>query len=153
MAEESTWYDDGLRFTCTQCGNCCSGPPGYVWFNDDELKAMADNLAMPVKKFREMFTTKIGGRLSLKEVEGPNGFDCVFLRRDDAGKALCSIYKVRPTQCRTWPFWPELLTSVRTFVASTQTCPGVQKGLNGEGNFYPIEKIRILRDATAHASP
>ena len=26
-----TWYADGLRFTCTQCGNCCTGQPGFVW--------------------------------------------------------------------------------------------------------------------------
>jgi hypothetical protein len=153
MAEESTWYDEGLRFTCTQCGNCCSGPPGYVWFNDEELKAMADDLAMTPKKFREMFAVKHGGRWSLREVEGPRGFDCVFLRRDAQGKALCSIYKSRPTQCRTWPFWPELLKSFRSYVNGTSTCPGTKRGLEGEGNFYPIEKIRILRDATADASP
>ena len=28
----SEWYAKGLRFTCTQCGNCCSGPPGTVAF-------------------------------------------------------------------------------------------------------------------------
>ena len=25
------WYRDGLRFQCTQCGNCCTGDPGVVW--------------------------------------------------------------------------------------------------------------------------
>ena len=43
MAE---WYADGLRFSCTQCGNCCTGPPGAVWFNEDEGKAMADKVGV-----------------------------------------------------------------------------------------------------------
>ena len=32
----SDWYEDGLRFSCSQCGNCCTGPPGAVWFTDNE---------------------------------------------------------------------------------------------------------------------
>ena len=43
MSEE-TWYKDGLRFTCTQCGDCCSGPEGYVWVNDEELAKIAEFL-------------------------------------------------------------------------------------------------------------
>ena len=23
------WYQDGLQFRCTRCGNCCTGAPGY----------------------------------------------------------------------------------------------------------------------------
>ena len=29
------------------------------------------------------------------------------------GRAVCSIYRARPAQCRTWPFWPENLLSKR----------------------------------------
>ena len=35
------WYAEGLRFGCTQCGNCCTGPPGAVWFTAEEGRAMA----------------------------------------------------------------------------------------------------------------
>ena len=34
------WYADGLRFECTQCGDCCSGEPGYVWVDEDEIESM-----------------------------------------------------------------------------------------------------------------
>ena len=38
------------------------------------------------------------------------GLDCVFLDRDTIkGKAICSMYDVRPLQCRTWPFCEELV--------------------------------------------
>ena len=45
------WYADGLRFKCTQCGNCCTGGPGYVWFDDDEAQAMADQLGIEKREF------------------------------------------------------------------------------------------------------
>ena len=32
------WYGGGLRFTCTQCGNCCTGQPGYVWISKKEIR-------------------------------------------------------------------------------------------------------------------
>ena len=31
-ADSGPWYADGLSFECTMCGNCCTGPPGAVWF-------------------------------------------------------------------------------------------------------------------------
>ena len=43
MASKQEWYKDGLAFQCTQCGNCCTGPPGAVWFNDKEAEEMAES--------------------------------------------------------------------------------------------------------------
>jgi Fe-S-cluster containining protein len=148
---DEDWYEEGLRFTCTQCGNCCSGPSGFVWFSDEEAQAMADHLELPsVQAFRAMYAHQIGGRWSLAEIASERGNDCVFLRFRD-GKAQCSIYPVRPTQCRTWPFWPENLKSFRTYVSrAAKRCPGTTRGLEGSGKFYPIEQIRILRDSTPH---
>jgi hypothetical protein len=149
MADPPTWYDEGLRFTCTQCGNCCSGPPGYVWFTPQELADMAAHFNLDPEAFLEKFARRLRGKWSLKEVSTSHGMDCVFLRRDPrTGKAMCSIYAVRPGQCRTWPFWPENLRTVRHFIAAAEICPGIRKGLEGEGTFYPIDKIRIMRDAT-----
>lgn len=43
MTESSSdnlpWYAPGLSFTCTQCGNCCTGEPGVVWVSDEEIHA------------------------------------------------------------------------------------------------------------------
>src|SRR5688572_15148747 len=38
------WYADGLDFTCTQCGNCCGGAPGYVWLERDDIVRIAEFL-------------------------------------------------------------------------------------------------------------
>ncbi len=35
------WYKDGLAFSCTECGSCCTGPPGYVWACDVEIEMIA----------------------------------------------------------------------------------------------------------------
>ena len=36
------WYEDGLRFRCTRCGACCTGSPGFVWVNAEELADIAE---------------------------------------------------------------------------------------------------------------
>ena len=92
------WYQDGLRFTCTQCGHCCTGEPGYVWVNEEEIRALAKFRKEPEREFVPLYTKKANGKVTLKEKA--NG-DCVFF---EAGKG-CTVYSVRPRQCRTWPFW------------------------------------------------
>lgn len=145
--KKSEWYADGLRFECTQCGNCCTGPPGYVWFNNTETEAMARELGMSPVEFREKYAHRHAGKWTLNEVRNDKGhYDCVFLERDENGKGLCSIYKSRPTQCRTWPFWPENLRSERAWLIAARGCPGMTDGLEGGGKFYAIEDIRVIRD-------
>jgi Fe-S-cluster containining protein len=139
------WYSGGLRFSCTQCGNCCSGPPGFVWFNDDEADAMAAFLKLSKLDFIRQYARKLYGKWSLKETRTPQGMDCVFLRRDPQGKALCSIYEVRPIQCQTWPFWPENLDSPQAWQDAASRCPGMKAGAGGKGTLYPLDHIRITR--------
>ena len=43
------WYHAGLKFTCTQCGDCCSGTPGYVWVTNEEIVALAAATGMAVE--------------------------------------------------------------------------------------------------------
>lgn len=138
------WYADGLRFQCTQCGNCCTGPPGAVWFTEEEGRAMAERLGITEKQFYRRYATRIGRQWSLKETVTKHGHDCVFLDRTSVpGKAVCSMYTARPSQCATWPFWPENLTSPETWAAVKRhtPCPGMDSG-----KLVTIEQIRIQRD-------
>ncbi len=145
---DEDWYAAGLHFSCTQSGNCCTGPTGFVWFNDEELTAMAKFLDLTTDEFLIKHAHQIRGHWSLNEIKRNGKYDCVFLGRDDAGCGTCSIYPVRPMQCRTWPFWPENLSSEKAYRYAAKGCPGMAKGLEGEGEFFPIEQIRIRRDAT-----
>lgn len=145
----SEWFEPGLHFACNRCGNCCTGPPGYVWFSEAEGRRIAEHLGVSEAEFRKRYARRVGRKWTLEERENERGrFDCVFLEWDEQGKALCSIYPVRPTQCQTWPFWPENLKSRKMYQVAGRVCPGVQKGLKGEGTFYPVEQVRIHRDRT-----
>ena len=132
----------GLRFTCTQCGNCCTGPTGFVLFTDAEAEAMAKDAGVSKEVFYSDFTrdTLVGRSLKEVEVEG-YGFDCVFLTRDETGKSGCSVYGARPEQCRTWPFWRSNLIGKRAWKEETQGCPGMNTG-----ELHSPEHIRITRD-------
>jgi Fe-S-cluster containining protein len=105
---------------------------------------MATLLNMDEQSFLARYAHKIEGHWSLKERQTDHGFDCIFLDRESLpGKAVCSIYKARPTQCRTWPFWPENLRTRRDWetVKRRTPCPGMD-----QGKLVPIEQIRIQRD-------
>ena len=39
--DEDTWWRDGLRFSCSGCGNCCTGPLGEVNFSATEGRSIA----------------------------------------------------------------------------------------------------------------
>lgn len=104
---------------------------------------MAAKVSLPVVEFERRYTRAIGGRRSLNERETPHGFDCIFLDRSVAGRATCQLYEARPTQCRTWPFWPENLATPAAWNRAKKVtpCPGMDTG-----PIIPIDSIRIQRD-------
>jgi Fe-S-cluster containining protein len=123
------WYKDGLRFECTQCGKCCTGAPGYVWVNRDELQAIADYLGEPLEQVQTLHARPVGLRRTLREKA--NG-DCVFYDRSRG----CTIYPVRPRQCRTWPFWESNVKTPGHWEKTCQICPG-----SGQGDLISAEEI------------
>lgn len=124
----------GILFECSQCGNCCSGSPGYVSFSRSELHAMAEYVSLLPFEFLQKYTRKLDGWSYLTEVATKHGLDCVFLARDEkSGRAQCSIYPVRPSQCRTWPFWSENLTSKEALRRAAKECPGLASSLPNGG--------------------
>src|SRR5438128_7331942 len=86
---EEPWYQDGLRFRCTRCGNCCTGAPGYVWVDDAEIAAIAEYRDEPVDETCGLYTRPVGRRRSLREKANS---DCIFFDRDEG----CTIYEARP---------------------------------------------------------
>jgi len=132
----------GLRFTCTQCGNCCTGPTGFVLFTEKEARAMSQQLGISVGAFLRDYTREtIVGR-SLSEIPTEFGYDCVFLTRDaKTGKTGCSVYKSRPEQCRTWPFWRSNLKRKRDWSEASEGCPGMD-----QGELHNPEYIRLTRE-------
>lgn len=116
----TAWYQEGLRFKCTGCGKCCTGPSGYVWLTLEEAEQMATHLNMSLQDFINKHTRKIGNRLSLREKRRGQDYDCAFLE----GKR-CTIYEVRPKQCRTYPWWKENLSSAKSWQEEAIRCEGI----------------------------
>ena len=127
---DDPWFKDGLRFQCTQCGNCCTGAPGYVWVNKAEIEALAAKLAISVPLFEERYVRQVGMRKSL--VEYPNG-DCVFF---DGQRRTCTVYDARPRQCRSWPFWDSNVRTPEAWEHTCEVCPG-----SGKGNLVTVEEV------------
>lgn len=105
------WWKDGLKFGCTACGRCCQNE-GEVWLDADEFADLSTNLNETPEAVLEKYTEKtMSGWVKLKNQisDDPKINDrCIFLGAD--GKE-CSIYSSRPIQCRTYPFWPRLLSN------------------------------------------
>jgi hypothetical protein len=152
--EQAAWYADGLRFTCTQCGNCCTGGPGFVWISVEEVVRLAAHLRLSPEQVVEKYCRKIDGKFSLRERRNARGeYDCIFLkevkaqRRDGDetvvySKRVCTVYDARPLQCRTWPFWTENLRDQASWERSAKRCPGMNVGKR-----YTLKQIVALRDA------
>jgi Fe-S-cluster containining protein len=135
MSEIKTWYHEGLKFTCSQCGDCCTGAPGFVWLNKTEIAALAKRLDVDEETFEANHVMRVGIRKSLKELS--NG-DCVLF---DAEKRCCTVYEDRPRQCRTWPFWDSNLRSPETWAETCEACPG-----SGQGTLHQLAVIEEQRN-------
>ncbi len=114
------WYQEGLKFKCTGCGQCCTGPSGYVWVSSQEAEALAKSLKITLEDFVKKYTRRIGNRLSLLERRRGGQYDCIFLD----GKR-CTVYEARPQQCRTYPWWPENISTPEDWKQEGFRCEGI----------------------------
>ena len=115
------WYIAGLAFECQGCGKCCAGPQeGYVWVSDEEIDKISDFLEMEREDFIKRYVRKTRRKQCL--IEHPS-HDCIFLK---SGK--CRIYSVRPSQCKTWPFWSSNLQTPADWCEAGDRCCGMNRG-------------------------
>lgn len=114
---------NGLQFECQGSGKCCTshGEYGFVFMTLKDRQRMARFLNISTLKFTKTYCQKTKGYFHLREEKGKP--DCLFLKNKS-----CTIYLARPTQCRTWPFWPEVLNAKTWKKDVAQFCPGVEKG-------------------------
>jgi Fe-S-cluster containining protein len=156
QVKEQPWYAQGLAFSCTCSGNCCTGGPGFVWMSEEEITRLAEHLDITREETLKKYCRKMGRRISLKERRTPQGkYDCVFLTEIDEPiegrdpklppnrKRVCGIYPVRPLQCRTWPFWEVNLETPAAWKRAARGCPGMNRGRH-----FTSGQIESLRDAT-----
>ncbi|MEX0677230.1 MAG: YkgJ family cysteine cluster protein [Pirellulales bacterium] len=128
--DEKPWFEKGLRFQCTGCGDCCTGAPGFVWVNREEIAALAKRLRLDTAEFERRYVHKVGVRKSL--IEYANG-DCVLF---DPNTRKCTVYDDRPRQCRTWPFWKSNVATKDSWDETCAVCPG-----SGKGQLHRVEDV------------
>ena len=135
---EKVWYIAGLHFECVECGRCCSGPgEGYIWVTKPEIDLIAEFLKITPAELRRKYLRRVSLRTTI--IENPNTRDCIFLQ-NNAGRKLCMIYSVRPSQCRNWPFWSENLTNPDDWNKAAKKCPGINRG-----RLYTHDEIQKIK--------
>jgi len=116
-------YARGIKFKCQGSGNCCVSRDsyGYVYLSNKDIKRLSKYKKIKIYEFIKLYCDKTNGFRHLKE-NLKNGY-CQFLK-----EKKCLIYKARPTQCRTWPFWQENMKAKKWNQEIKKFCPGIGKG-------------------------
>lgn len=123
MSNDEKFYKDGLRFECQGSGQCCTshGEYGFVYLTPEDRKRFAKFFKIRTAEFTKKYCDRTNGVWHLKE--DPKRPDCMYL-----SDKRCSVYEARPTQCRTWPFWNEVMNAKTWAKDVASFCPGVGKG-------------------------
>lgn len=135
------WYRDGLRFACQpDCNICCRGTnddPGVVYVTGEDIDRLAAFMRISRRQVIREHLEAGGTELGTERRDGVAV--CRFLRDDcEFG---CTIHEARPLQCRSFPWWPEVLESPAAWDATAAICPGI-----GRGRLWSLAEIReVLR--------
>jgi len=109
-----------VRFTCLAgCTNCCRRP-GFVYLTEADLARAAARLGLPPGDFEARYVYRTRHTLRLRK---PRGSSCYFL-----AEGGCRLHPDKPTQCRLYPFWPELIGRPGAWRKESRVCPGIGRG-------------------------
>jgi uncharacterized protein len=93
---------------------------GFVYLTEEDLRRAAVHLGMTREAFEAKYVIRYPTLLRLRK---PLDSQCHFLTNEG-----CSIHPAKPTQCRLYPFWPELVESRTAWKEESRSCPGIGKG-------------------------
>jgi len=139
MAEKKQcFYEQGLRFSCKECGVCCSKEPGDIWVTEEEINKIAQYLKLSVEELTALCLREdCCGNKSIRDLPERN-YDCVF---QDTQTRRCKIYPVRPKQCAQFPFWKSMLEDETEWNFYARRCPGMN-----QGKLYTKAEIEKISD-------
>jgi Fe-S-cluster containining protein len=131
-----------MRFACqTGCTKCCR-LRGSVYLTEADLERAAQYLGLTAAEFEARHAVRYRHVLRLRKL--PRGQDqCRFLTAEG-----CSIHPAKPTQCRTYPFWPSLVESRARWTMESKFCPGIH-----QGPFVQINTAREIASELPRAFP
>ena len=140
------WYADmeTLPFECTGCGKCCQ-TTGSVWLSPTETAKAASLLRISAGDFIDTYGShticdlddtndsaedEIQSATWVRLRDSDQG-GCVFL---DSETKFCTIYEARPSQCSTYPFWPNLMESKQAWNSEVRQPDITSDGDNGSNH-------------------
>ncbi len=126
------FHKTSLRFECNQCGACCCGGKDYyIAVTTVDMQNICQHLNIGMNWLKRRYVEHLDDQLS--SIRIADSGRCVFLGKD----MRCRIYPVRPVQCRTYPWWPELLASKKAWNDEAHRCEGMNVG-------KPVPVSRII---------
>lgn len=132
LYHRSYFFDQGIYFECQRCGACCTGDPGTIYVDKDEIARIAEYLSVRVSACVDTYLYPIEEGYSIREHSDGR---CLFYNNG------CTLYPVRPHQCRTFPFWFENLRSLKNWKRISKECPGIGWG----PHYSKVQIIDIVR--------
>ena len=130
----------GLRFECQPgCTECCQ-QRGFVYLTEADVERAAAFLKMTPGAFEQKYVYRTR---RMRRLRVPQDAQCSFLREGG-----CSIHEAKPTQCRIFPFWPELVESKQKWSKTAAYCPGLNKG-----PLIQIESVKAQAEEMKQAYP
>jgi uncharacterized protein len=113
---------------------------GYVYLTGEDLRRAAAFLGLSKRAFERRYIYRTRHLLRLRK---PRESQCHFLRNGG-----CAIHPAKPTQCRTFPFWPEHLGTRNGWREVKKCCPGI-----GQGDIVPLQAVQRLANEMREAYP
>jgi len=133
-----------MRFACQKgCTKCCERG-GTVYLTEVDLERAAQYTGLTTAEFEALHVIRTRHLLRLRRLpRSENRKGCRFLSADG-----CSIHPVKPTQCRTYPYWPSLVESRALWAQEAKFCPGI-----GKGDLVQINEARAIARELPAAFP
>jgi len=129
-----------LRFECQSgCIDCCT-QSGFVYLNDEDVARAAAFVGLTAEEFEKRYVYRTRRKMRLRVAKHAR---CPFLLEGG-----CSIHPAKPLQCRTFPFWPELVESAREWKKAARRCRGI-----GHGPLIQIETARTVAEEMRRGLP
>ncbi|MCS7315280.1 MAG: YkgJ family cysteine cluster protein [Bryobacterales bacterium] len=110
----------GWRFACVRGCTLCCRQPGFVYLTEQDVRRAARRLGLSAREFERRYVYRTPYTLRLRK---PRRAACHFL--SDSG---CLLHPAKPTQCRLYPFWPEILEEPGGWRREADFCPGIGRG-------------------------
>jgi len=109
-----------MRFQCQSgCVRCCE-QKGFVYVTREDIARLAEHLGISRAEFKRRYLCGTAPLLRFRKVRHK---PCPFLLATG-----CSVHLIKPLQCSSFPYWPELLASADERRETAKYCPGMNRG-------------------------